>query len=121
MMIVLSPSFRSFPLAEAIRSSHLHAYLPPPPSPAYHSSRCFSFRKSPAFRNADECGSSGDDAGVCNPSFVHIAITLDVEYLRGSIAAVHSILQHSMCPESVFFHFLVSETNLEPLVFLRRQ
>ncbi|CAN1340807.1 Probable galacturonosyltransferase-like 7 [Linum perenne] len=41
---------------------------------------------------------------------------LDVEYLRGSVAAVHSILQHSMCPEIVFFHFLVSEMNLETLV-----
>jgi lipopolysaccharide biosynthesis glycosyltransferase len=45
-----------------------------------------------------------------------MAITLDVEYLRGLIAAVHSILQHSRCPKSIFFHFLVSETNLETLV-----
>ncbi|XP_010522810.1 PREDICTED: probable galacturonosyltransferase-like 7 [Tarenaya hassleriana] len=114
-VIVLSPSFQSFPPAEAIRSSHLDAYLRPPP-PVHHSSYRFSFRKSPVFRNADDCGSSGADSGVCDPSLVHVAITLDVEYLRGSIAAVHSILQHSLCPESVFFHFVVSETNLEPLV-----
>ncbi|KAL3849724.1 hypothetical protein ACJIZ3_011606 [Penstemon smallii] len=59
---------------------------------------------------------SSHKSSVCDPSLVHVAITLDVEYLRGSIAAVHSILQHSKCPESVFFHFLVSETGLETLV-----
>lgn len=94
-VIVLSPSLQSFPPAAAIRSS---------PSPI--------FRKAPAvFNNGDECLSSG---GVCNPSLVHVAITLDVEYLRGSIAAVNSILQHSVCPESVFFHFIAvsEETNL---------
>ncbi|KAG5043951.1 hypothetical protein JHK87_007866 [Glycine soja] len=53
---------------------------------------------------------------VCDPSLVHMAITLDVEYLRGSIVAVHSILQHSQCPENIFFHFLVFETNLKSLV-----
>ncbi|GAB4854097.1 Probable galacturonosyltransferase-like 7, partial [Ancistrocladus abbreviatus] len=41
---------------------------------------------------------------------------LGVECLRGSIATIHSILQHSLCPENIFFHFLVSETNLETLV-----
>ncbi|EOA20974.1 hypothetical protein CARUB_v10001309mg [Capsella rubella] len=100
-VIVLSPSLQSFPPAAAIRSS---------PSPVY--------RKSPVvFNNGEECLSS--DGGVCNPSLVHVAITLDVEYLRGSIAAVNSILQHSMCPESVFFHFILEETNhrlLESLV-----
>ncbi|KAL3531510.1 hypothetical protein ACH5RR_010832 [Cinchona calisaya] len=116
MWIVLSPSLPSSQPAEAIRSSHLHSYLrlpthiPP-----------FSFRKAPEFRNADVCGLSADitlgEIGVvCDPSLVHVAITLDVDYLRGSIAAVHSILQHSMCPETIFFHFLVSETGLETLV-----
>uniref|UniRef100_A0A1J3F2T0 Hexosyltransferase n=1 Tax=Noccaea caerulescens TaxID=107243 RepID=A0A1J3F2T0_NOCCA len=112
-VIVLSPSLQSFPPAAAIRSSHLDAYLRPTPPDR---SLLSSFRKSPVFRNANECLSSGADSGVCNPSLVHVAITLDVEYLRGSIAAVNSILQHSMCPESVFFHFIVSETNLESLV-----
>ncbi|KAG6647953.1 hypothetical protein I3843_07G111700 [Carya illinoinensis] len=121
VMIVLSPSLQSFPPAEAIRSSHLDSYLPLPVqvSPSDNLSR-FSFRKASAFRNADECGSviseSSGETSVCDPNLVHVAITLDVEYLRGSIAAVHSILQHSLCPESIFFHFLVSETNLETLV-----
>ncbi|OVA02580.1 Glycosyl transferase [Macleaya cordata] len=121
VMIVLSPSLQSFPPAEAIRSSHFDAYLRfPGQIPAVDSLSRFSFRKSMPFRNADEC-SSGDmkingDNTVCNPSLVHIAMTLDIEYLRGSVAAVNSILQHSLCPESIFFHFVVSETNLESLV-----
>ncbi|URE17853.1 Glycosyl transferase family 8 [Musa troglodytarum] len=32
-------------------------------------------------------------------------MTLDAHYLRGSIAAVHSILKHSSCPDTLFFHF----------------
>ncbi|KAK9281920.1 hypothetical protein L1049_004828 [Liquidambar formosana] len=122
VMIVLSPSLQSFPPAEAIRSSHLDGNLRSPVQTpvADHSRDRFSFRKASAFRNAEEC-SFGErkilgKTGVCDPSLVHVAITLDVEYLRGSIAAVHSILQHSLCPESIFFHFLVSETNLETLV-----
>ncbi|KAJ7977621.1 Hexosyltransferase [Quillaja saponaria] len=121
VLIILSPSLQSFPPAEAIRSSHLDGYLRVPVqiSPA-DSLNQLSFRKASTFRNADECGLNSQEnlekAGVCDPSLVHVAITLDVEYLRGSIAAVHSILQHSLCPQSVFFHFLVSETNLESLV-----
>ncbi|KHN43481.1 Putative galacturonosyltransferase-like 7 [Glycine soja] len=96
VLVILSPSFQS----EAIRSSHR-----------------FSFRKAPPFRNAAECGSiSGETTTVCDPSLVHVAITLDVDYLRGSIAAVHSILHNSLCPENIFFHFLVSDTNLQTLV-----
>ncbi|URE30526.1 Glycosyl transferase family 8 [Musa troglodytarum] len=34
-------------------------------------------------------------------------MTLDANYLRGTMAAVLSILQHTSCPESVTFHFLV--------------
>ncbi|TKY61741.1 galacturonosyltransferase 7 [Spatholobus suberectus] len=96
IIIVLSPSLQS----QAIRSSNR-----------------FSFRKAPPFRNADECAwISGTETTVCDPSLVHVAITLDVEYLRGSIAAVHSILHHSLCPESIFFHLLVSDGNLQTLV-----
>ncbi|KAL1825809.1 hypothetical protein ACET3Z_012587 [Daucus carota] len=114
IMIVLSPSLQSFPPAEAIRSSnaeydkyHLSAQI----------NNKFSFRRASHFRNADECSSSKlGKTSVCDPSLIHVAITLDIEYLRGSIAAVHSILQHSMCPENIFFHFLVSESNLESVI-----
>ncbi|KAG8389535.1 hypothetical protein BUALT_Bualt02G0239400 [Buddleja alternifolia] len=113
--IVLSPSIQSFPPAEAIRSSDVDSYLRFPKST--HLFDKFSFRKAPSFSNADECSSPVlEKSSVCDPSLVHVAVTLDAEYLRGSIAAVHSILQHSKCPESVFFHFLVSETGLETLV-----
>ncbi|PIN04642.1 Polygalacturonate 4-alpha-galacturonosyltransferase [Handroanthus impetiginosus] len=115
VMIVLFPSLQSFPPAEAIRSSHVdshHKFFT-----SSHSFGKFPFRKAPAFHNADECRSSTlEKSSVCDPSLIHVAITLDVEYLRGSIAAVHSILQHSKCPESVFLHFLVGETGLETLV-----
>ncbi|KAF3961138.1 hypothetical protein CMV_014216 [Castanea mollissima] len=106
-------SYTSNPPAEAIRSTHLvkHLRLHRPDS-----LNRFSFRRAPAFPNADECGSVHSKISVCDPNLVHVAITLDVEYLRGSIAAVHSILRHSLCPESIFFHFLVSETSLETLV-----
>ncbi|KAG8370625.1 hypothetical protein BUALT_Bualt13G0002800 [Buddleja alternifolia] len=113
--IVLFPSLQSFPPAEAIRSSHVDSHLRFRTST--HSFDKFSFRRAPAFHNAVECRTSNlQNDSVCDPSLIHVAITLDVEYLRGSIAAVHSILQHSKCPESVFFHFLVSETGLEALV-----
>ncbi|XP_010268078.1 PREDICTED: probable galacturonosyltransferase-like 7 [Nelumbo nucifera] len=123
VMIVLSPSLQSFPPAEAIRSSHFDGYLRfPSQLSAVNTLNPFSFRKASSYRNAEECSSadrkiSGQNT-VCDPSLVHIAITLDIEYLRGSIAAVHSVLQHSLCPENIFFHFLVSESeaNLETLV-----
>ncbi|KAK6129440.1 hypothetical protein DH2020_036816 [Rehmannia glutinosa] len=115
VMIVLFPSLQSFPPAEAIRSSHVDSHLRF--SSNTHSFDKFPFRRAPAFRNADECRSSKlGKSSVCDPSLVHVAIALDVEYLRGSIAAVHSILQHAKCPESVFFHFLVPEMGLEALV-----
>lgn len=121
VMIVLSPSFQSFPPAEAIRSSQLGSNIRlPVQTTTDNPLNRFSFRKASAFQNADKCGSGyskvSAEIGVCDPNLVHVAITLDVDYLRGSIAAVNSILLHTSCPESVFFHFLVTETNLEALV-----
>ncbi|GLT47169.1 hypothetical protein SLA2020_208820 [Shorea laevis] len=57
------------------------------------------FQEAPAFRNGETCGSQPTDG-------IHIAMTLDANYLRGTMAAVLSILQHSTCPENVEFHFL---------------
>ncbi|KAL6214751.1 hypothetical protein ACLB2K_014183 [Fragaria x ananassa] len=56
-----------------------------------------NFREAPAFRNGDSCS---------DEERIHIAMTLDSNYLRGTMAAVLSILQHSTCPEKVEFHFL---------------
>ncbi|CAL9127076.1 unnamed protein product [Musa textilis] len=66
------------------------------------------FTEAPHFRNGVHCPSISAGAGraaACDPSYVHIAMTLDAHYLRGSIAAVHSILKHSSCPDTLFFHF----------------
>ncbi|CAA6657709.1 unnamed protein product [Spirodela intermedia] len=35
-------------------------------------------------------------------------MTLDVVYLRGSMAAILSVLRHTACPQSVQFHFVAS-------------
>ncbi|RZS14513.1 hypothetical protein BHM03_00046213 [Ensete ventricosum] len=121
IMVVLSQSLQSFPPAEAIRSSH---YLGISNGGYDHHLAAVSgvadvsgFRRAPIFHNAAECEPpSANGTSVCDPSLVHIAITLDEEYLRGSIAAVHSVLTHARCPESVFFHFLLSEPGLEPVV-----
>ncbi|AES61868.2 putative polygalacturonate 4-alpha-galacturonosyltransferase [Medicago truncatula] len=64
------------------------------------------FREAPAFRNGN----------TCNKESIHISMTLDSNYLRGTMAAVLSILQHSTCPENVEFHFLWA--RFEPQVFL---
>ncbi|KAI4304932.1 hypothetical protein MLD38_040388 [Melastoma candidum] len=72
------------------------------------------FSEAPEYRNGPECPSrrhfhEGTFADACDASLVHIAMTLDSEYLRGSIAAVHSVLRHAPCPDSMFFHFVSAE------------
>ncbi|KMZ59487.1 Glycosyltransferase family GT8 protein [Zostera marina] len=127
VLIVLSPSLQSFPPAEAIRSSHFddvyHLRLPGESILPVNTSSSFSFRQAPSFLNDAACVQNlsqtlgiDSNGSICDPSLVHIAITLDEDYLRGSIAAVHSVLRHALCPETIFFHFLVSDTHLEALV-----
>ncbi|ERN04342.1 hypothetical protein AMTRI_Chr13g84940 [Amborella trichopoda] len=100
LTLILSQSLHSWPPAEAIRPS----YFPAP----YLS----KFRQAPFFINDGKCPVSGQKSpGIWNPSLIHIALTLDTAYLRGSIAAVHSALFHAGCPENLFFHFLVAETS----------
>ncbi|KAK2636357.1 hypothetical protein Ddye_031149 [Dipteronia dyeriana] len=72
------------------------------------------FSEAPDYRNGRGCPVSADKRALglkssCDPSLVHVAMTLDSEYLRGSIAAVHSVLKHASCPENVFFHFISAE------------
>ncbi|OIW19764.1 hypothetical protein TanjilG_27303 [Lupinus angustifolius] len=57
------------------------------------------FREAPAFRNGEECGPT-------EAHCINVAMTLDANYLRGTMAAVLSMLQHSKCPENLAFHFL---------------
>lgn len=72
------------------------------------------FREAPAFRNGGSCGAGVSPLGN-NGDVIHIAMTLDANYLRGTMAAVLSILQHSSCPENVVFHFLC--VRYEPDVY----
>ncbi|CAH9068663.1 unnamed protein product [Cuscuta epithymum] len=60
------------------------------------------FHEAPAFRNGATCGSMESN----DNHLIHIVMTLDANYIRGTMAAVLSILQHSSCPENVAFHFL---------------
>ncbi|KAL9237665.1 hypothetical protein vseg_012186 [Gypsophila vaccaria] len=57
------------------------------------------FREATSFVNGEQCGAREGDN-------IHISMTLDANYLRGTMAAVFSILQHSTCPENFVFHFL---------------
>ncbi|KAL6566503.1 putative galacturonosyltransferase-like 9 [Orobanche gracilis] len=103
-------AIRSFPQNGAITSSDLSAL--------------FGFSEAPEYRNGVDCRpmtpSSGDHVTSCDPSLVHVAMTLDSEYLRGSMAAVHSVLRHASCPEQVFFHFIAAEfDSASPRVLTR--
>ncbi|KAL0336237.1 UNVERIFIED_CONTAM: putative galacturonosyltransferase-like 9, partial [Sesamum radiatum] len=80
--------------------------------------------RGPDYRNGLDCPltwtSSGDSVTSCDPLLVHVAMTLDSEYLRGSMAAVHSVLRHASCPEHIFFHFIAAEFDPEsPRVLTR--
>ncbi|KAF5177896.1 Hexosyltransferase [Thalictrum thalictroides] len=68
------------------------------------------YAEAPEYRNGAGCSISSSSS-VCDSSNVHIAMTLDSEYLRGSMAAVLSVLKHASCPENVFFHFISSESD----------
>ncbi|TKY58573.1 galacturonosyltransferase 9 [Spatholobus suberectus] len=65
------------------------------------------FAEAPHYRNGIDCPVPTNN----DPSFVHIAMTLDSDYLRGTLAAVHSVLRHATCPENVFFHFITAESD----------
>ncbi|XP_062190076.1 probable galacturonosyltransferase-like 4 [Phragmites australis] len=73
-----------------------------------------AFREAPAFRNGDECPPRGSADGR-----VDVAMTLDANYLRGTMAAVFSILQHTACPENVAFHFLSARREPDLLAAIR--
>ncbi|XP_055801476.1 probable galacturonosyltransferase-like 9 [Solanum dulcamara] len=84
--------------------------------PVLDSDRLFGFTEAPDYRNGIACPPmelAETMSSYCDPSLVHIAMTLDSEYLRGSMAAVHSVLRHASCPEHVFFHFIAGEFDPE--------
>lgn len=72
------------------------------------------FSEAPEYTNGFSCpvlGLNGFPILSCDPSLVHIAMTIDSDYLRGTIAAVHSVLKHASCPENTFFHFIASDSS----------
>ncbi|KAH7332449.1 hypothetical protein KP509_20G087900 [Ceratopteris richardii] len=88
----------------------------------------FHFKEAPSFRNGKECiaseshftGFAEQESQVCDMLAVHLAMTLDVAYIRGSVAAILSILQHATCPENVVFHFLASNKEAALAQALKR-
>ncbi|KAL8514570.1 hypothetical protein ACS0TY_013601 [Phlomoides rotata] len=77
------------------------------------------FREAPKFYNAPQCVDTNNSTNqffMCSNDAVHIAMTLDATYIRGSMAAVLSILQHTSCPQNVFYHFVASASADEPLL-----
>ncbi|KAJ1696082.1 hypothetical protein LUZ63_004594 [Rhynchospora breviuscula] len=76
------------------------------------------FSEAPQFRNGDSCPPLPIADGACHPGLVHVAMTLDSHYLRGSMAAVLSLLKHASCPDSLFFHFLLLHPSSAPLLRL---
>ncbi|XP_020579190.1 probable galacturonosyltransferase-like 2 [Phalaenopsis equestris] len=71
------------------------------------------FLEAPQFYNSPTCPPPlpPSPAMVCSPAaLIHVAMTLDIAYLRGSMAAINSVLQHSSCPQSIQFHFLASKS-----------
>ncbi|MBA0859425.1 hypothetical protein Goshw_006752 [Gossypium schwendimanii] len=67
------------------------------------------FKEAPQFYNSPACPSL-DTNEMCSHQAVHVAMTLDAAYLRGSMAAIFSVLQHSSCPQNIRFHFIPSST-----------
>ncbi|KAL9664857.1 hypothetical protein QQ045_020266 [Rhodiola kirilowii] len=89
-------------------------------SAATISRRPNKFREAPKFYNSRNCPSitlnnvvqdthlQNDAVCYTTNGAIHVAMTVDVTYLRGSMAAILSVLQHSSCPQNLIFHFLTS-------------
>lgn len=74
------------------------------------------FKEAPEFYNSPSCSNlnhnkEDDHLIMCSSQAVHVAMTLDTTYLRGSMAAILSVLQHSSCPQNILFHFISSSKN----------
>lgn len=111
------------PAAHAIR---VNLVQKPPPSDL----NVFSFREAPAFRNGYQCrttiGNMNSNSNYSNNSkknppldTIHIVMPLDANYIRGTVAAVFSILRHATCPENVSFHFLTIRVEPEILSLIK--
>ncbi|KAA8528614.1 hypothetical protein F0562_035969 [Nyssa sinensis] len=81
------------------------------------------FREAPEFYNSPHCPSisdedtdADDENYICSDNAVNVAMTLDAAYIRGSMAAILSVLQHSSCPQNIIFHFVASASVNESLL-----
>lgn len=106
MLLVQANAFRSFP-SKIISNGYKTRVV-----------EVYSFRKfkeAPKYRNQQNCTVIARNyvPMACDPSRVHIAMTVDWGYLRGSVAAVHSVLKHTSCPKNLFFHFIASDARLD--------
>ncbi|KAI4314888.1 hypothetical protein L6164_027751 [Bauhinia variegata] len=84
------------------------------------------FKEAPKFYNSPKCRSIGQQmeqetsSSVCSDDAVHVAMTIDATYLRGSMAAILSVIQHSSCPENIVFHFVSAASKQSSALFLNR-
>ncbi|QCD90985.1 probable galacturonosyltransferase-like 1 [Vigna unguiculata] len=79
------------------------------------------FKQAPKFYNSPTCATAEPEhTHTCWDAAVHVAMTLDITYLRGSMAAILSVLQHSSCPENVIFHFVTAASRVSSSALLNR-
>lgn len=79
------------------------------------------FKQAPKFYNSPTCATTAlQHTHTCSDQAVHVAMTLDITYLRGSMAAILSVLQHSSCPENVIFHFVTAASRASSSALLNR-
>ncbi|CAN1163752.1 Probable galacturonosyltransferase-like 2 [Linum perenne] len=84
------------------------------------SSNALTFKEAPQFYNSPDCPSINHHH-FCSDIAVHVAMTLDTVYLRGSMAAILSVLQHSSCPQNIAFHFVASASANASTLLLQCQ
>ncbi|KAL9669816.1 hypothetical protein QQ045_007365 [Rhodiola kirilowii] len=87
------------------------------PTEAIRSIKTPRFIEAPEYVNGQDCAATATtSSSVCDPNAVHIAMTLDFQYLRGSVAAIHSVLKHASCPDHIFFHLILSADDHSKLL-----
>lgn len=108
-IVIISAFFFFFP-SNAIRSFHSKTDFHERKIDGFDFS--LQFFEAPEYKNGNECAAVNCLLLPSNPSLVHVAMTLDPQYLRGTVAAIHSVLKHSSCPENIFFHLIASDSGL---------
>ncbi|KAL2319470.1 hypothetical protein Fmac_028439 [Flemingia macrophylla] len=71
------------------------------------------FKEAPEFYNSGECARIKEkkrESLECSEEAIQVTMTLDRAYIRGSMAAILSVLQHSSCPYNIFFHLVCSSS-----------